>query len=826
MANEAKQFTINGVTHDVMDVGARKLIADLQTAIDDITSGDTTTAIKTFQEVINFLDGVTDDATLIGKLNELRSLIESKQAALVSGTNIKTINGNTLLGEGDMTIDEVLFGKLENGEFYTGLWIMNRWSWTTAASRKDSVTLYVDVVAHQIYRWQDTFVPVLNLATVATSGSYNDLTDKPTIPSKTSELTNDSGFLTQHQDISGKVDKVTGKGLSTEDYTTAEKQKLGALPTKAELDASLAEAGKVKSVSINGTNHTPNSSGVVDLGTIQGEKGDKGDTGNVVVSDGVAQIGIINDLTTGGTGDALSAEMGKELGASVDALEDEVEDIAEGAYDISVVGDELVINSRNTPTVNVGAVGNNSVSCKAGNTAITSFYVSGRNLASAISIAVTGNDSANWEVSPTSISPGDNGKVGLTLVTITYKPAAGTTAGTSHSCNVVVSSGGTTFGTIAMTGTVADAPTITLTPSSLAMSTLEDTPTTATINVKGTALEGNISLAINGAGFSISPNSVEQTDAETSAGADITVTFDGSEAGNATITASSTNATQVSASVTGTVVGRKAAGETWDDANGKLTYTVLTDTSTVSVKQKSVSACTGAITIPAFVNDDNNISYRVIEVANEGFYNNTNITSVTMADGGAEIIGIRAFSGCTSLASLTLPNTMKYLGDQQQASTYQDILNNTLLTRLVIPASMICIFSYAATASNNSLVELEVKGMESNIDGGGISNHAFKSNINTVYTDIALKTSDDPLAVLPRIAAPSSWGGSFNYGQVSGDTSNYWYIYKDGENNNQKVTLVVPDDESVTAYEALRTMSGIANVKGWGFFNIVKKQSN
>ena len=317
MANEAKQFTINGVTHDVMDVGARKLIADLQTAIDDITSGDTTTAIKTFQEVINFLDGVTDDATLIGKLNELRSLIESKQAALVSGTNIKTINGNTLLGEGDMTIDEVLFGKLENGEFYTGLWIMNRWSWTTAASRKDSVTLYVDVVAHQIYRWQDTFVPVLNLATVATSGSYNDLTDKPTIPSKTSELTNDSGFLTQHQDISGKVDKVTGKGLSTEDYTTAEKQKLGALPTKAELDASLAEAGKVKSVSINGTNHTPNSSGVVDLGTIQGEKGDKGDTGNGVVSDGVAQIGIINDLTTGGTGDALSAEMGKELGASV-----------------------------------------------------------------------------------------------------------------------------------------------------------------------------------------------------------------------------------------------------------------------------------------------------------------------------------------------------------------------------------------------------------------------------------------------------------------------------------------------------------------------------
>lgn len=35
----------------------------------------------------------------------------------------------------------------------------------------------------------------LDLATVASSGSYDDLTDKPTIPTKTSNLTNDSGFI-------------------------------------------------------------------------------------------------------------------------------------------------------------------------------------------------------------------------------------------------------------------------------------------------------------------------------------------------------------------------------------------------------------------------------------------------------------------------------------------------------------------------------------------------------------------------------------------------------------------------------------------------------
>ena len=88
------------------------------------------------------------------------------------------------------------------------------------------------------------YTKTADLADVATSGSYNDLVDKPTIPSldgyakttdiptKVSDLENDSnylssipeeyvtetelnakGYLTEHQDISGKVDKVEGKSL-------------------------------------------------------------------------------------------------------------------------------------------------------------------------------------------------------------------------------------------------------------------------------------------------------------------------------------------------------------------------------------------------------------------------------------------------------------------------------------------------------------------------------------------------------------------------------------------------------------------------------------
>ena len=64
-----------------------------------------------------------------------------------------------------------------------------------------------------------TAVQPTTLATVATSGSYNDLTNKPTIP-----------------DVSNKVDKVSGKGLSTNDYTTAEKNKLAGIATGAEVN--------------------------------------------------------------------------------------------------------------------------------------------------------------------------------------------------------------------------------------------------------------------------------------------------------------------------------------------------------------------------------------------------------------------------------------------------------------------------------------------------------------------------------------------------------------------------------------------------------------
>lgn len=77
-----------------------------------------------------------------------------------------------------------------------------------------------------------------------TDVSVNSITRKVniTVPTKISDLTNDSDFATT-TDLDTKVDKVTGKGLSTNDYTTEEKEKLAGIESganKTTVDSSLS----------------------------------------------------------------------------------------------------------------------------------------------------------------------------------------------------------------------------------------------------------------------------------------------------------------------------------------------------------------------------------------------------------------------------------------------------------------------------------------------------------------------------------------------------------------------------------------------------------
>ena len=73
---------------------------------------------------------------------------------------------------------------------------------------------------------------IADLGATAFSNSYNDLDDKPSIPSIAGLAT--VTYVDQQDAL--KVDKVAGKGLSTEDYTTAEKTKLAGIQDGAEVN--------------------------------------------------------------------------------------------------------------------------------------------------------------------------------------------------------------------------------------------------------------------------------------------------------------------------------------------------------------------------------------------------------------------------------------------------------------------------------------------------------------------------------------------------------------------------------------------------------------
>ena len=96
-----------------------------------------------------------------------KSEVNAKQDALVSGTNIKTLNGESLLGEGNIQLDEgpIDYETLTNKPSINSVELSGNLSF-------EDLGLDVNPTWEQIQN-KPTF------ATVATSGDYDDLTDTP-----------------------------------------------------------------------------------------------------------------------------------------------------------------------------------------------------------------------------------------------------------------------------------------------------------------------------------------------------------------------------------------------------------------------------------------------------------------------------------------------------------------------------------------------------------------------------------------------------------------------------------------------------------------------
>lgn len=95
--------------------------------------------------------------------------ISGKQDKLTSGENIKTINGTSILGKGDIEI--------------------SGYDDTEIKANLEQAGILAYEAAMRSSRNEQNKVDKSSLSTVATSGSYNDLTNKPTIPSAVTSST-------------------------------------------------------------------------------------------------------------------------------------------------------------------------------------------------------------------------------------------------------------------------------------------------------------------------------------------------------------------------------------------------------------------------------------------------------------------------------------------------------------------------------------------------------------------------------------------------------------------------------------------------------------
>lgn len=86
--------------------------------------------------------------------------LSGKQDTLVSGTNIKTIDGSTILTSGNIDTQRVLYGKLEGTPltFKKGSYNNSAWTYSssTTAGQIDKVYVDVSITPHKAYCWDGT----------------------------------------------------------------------------------------------------------------------------------------------------------------------------------------------------------------------------------------------------------------------------------------------------------------------------------------------------------------------------------------------------------------------------------------------------------------------------------------------------------------------------------------------------------------------------------------------------------------------------------------------------------------------------------------------
>ena len=95
--------------------------------------------LSPYTRIQRFLDSLMAHTS---RFDGITSSLAGKQSTLVSGTNIKTVNGNTLLGSGDLVINSMVYPgagiAVSTGSAWTTSITDNSTNWNTAYTNRIS----------------------------------------------------------------------------------------------------------------------------------------------------------------------------------------------------------------------------------------------------------------------------------------------------------------------------------------------------------------------------------------------------------------------------------------------------------------------------------------------------------------------------------------------------------------------------------------------------------------------------------------------------------------------------------------------------------------
>ena len=588
-----------------------------------------------------------------------------------------------------------------------------------------------------------------DLADVATSGSYNDLSNKPTIPAaqvnadwnassgvmeilnkptiptKFSDLVDDSDYI-KAEDVAsivvGSADVViteTPSHICITFVTTS-------ISFTPNTTMSLWAGQKVGTLTVSGTHL-------------------KQDITLTVPSNFTAQVSggtAAQSITIPQTG-------GEVTGVSVTITYTGADT---GSYNGSITATSgsttesvgLVYSQYQGATIIAGTIG--TIKAAMGGSQIGELNVSGVNLEGDITASVGSGDfticaTQNGTYGSTAtISKSSAEASGGATLYVKYTPSSGTSTASGTLTLTTPKDGSTTTESVSLSGKVAG--TLSITPSTGTIGIASGGSGTTQFTVQGTYLTpaSTASVAVSGTGMSADKQSLT-VGQDGTINEVVTVTFSGSADSNGTLTVSHTDVdNDATASIAGVITTPLPVDAEFQV--GKLKYKVLSGQSTVSVAQISSSATTGDIVIPSTVNDSGvtatltdsstqlgvGCTYTVTTIASSGFSGNKNITSLVLPNTITTmgVNGIRDLSN-NGMTSFVIPNSVTSI-------SANNLYGMTKLTSLTIGSGVTVLPDYFM----GSCEAMRSITIPNNITE--IKSYAFAKNTTTSFTDVDLGT--------------------------------------------------------------------------------------